>query len=99
MLVNRGGGSHAARFTEYFARPIVIYDMNTTHLPTAANYAGGYAKGRHAAAERVPTSENPYAPGSTAYQGWLDGHYDEQSARFIAIERHSAQLWAQDGRN
>ena len=68
--------------------------MTTTPTPVASDYAMAYAKGRHAAQERVPADENPYRPGTTAFHGWTDGHYDEQSARIIAIERHSAHLWA-----
>ena len=64
--------------------------MTNTRTLGGTEYATGYAKGRHAAQERVPASENPYRRGSSGFDGWNDGHYDEQSARFLAIERHSA---------
>lgn len=67
--------------------------MNTAYPPVGATYALGYAKGRHAAKEFIPTTENPYKPGTTAFHGWADGHYDEQSARSVAVARHSADLW------
>jgi len=63
--------------------------MTTTHPPVRADYASGYAKGRRAAQVHVPATENPYRPGSPAFGGWNDGYYDEQSARRVAIERHS----------
>ena len=59
-----------------------------------ASYASGYAKGRHAANEHTPTADNPFRAGSDAFHGWNDGHYDERSARRVAIERHSASLWS-----
>ena len=34
-----------------------------------------------------------------AFHGWNDGHYDEQSARHRAIERHSALVWSQTDAN
>ena len=68
--------------------------MTTTPTPVASDYAVAYAKGRHAAQERVPANENPNRPGSSAFHGWNDGHYDEQSARVLAIERHSALIWS-----
>lgn len=70
--------------------------MSTTHLPIGSDYAAGYAKGRHAAKEHIPLHENPYRAGSTAYHGWNDGHYDEESARHVAIQRHSAAIWNRD---
>ena len=76
-------------------RKIVIRGMSTTSTPVASGYAIAYAKGRHAAQEHVPTKENPYRPGSSSYHAWNDGHYDEQSARSLAIERHSALIWSQ----
>jgi hypothetical protein len=66
--------------------------MMTT--PIASDYARAYAQGRHAAKERVPAKQNPHHPGTRAFRAWNDGHYDEQSARHIAIERHSAMLWS-----
>ncbi len=69
----------------------------STAYPTVGNhYASGYAKGRHAAQEHLPASDNPFRAGSASYHGWNDGYYDEQSARHLAIARHSAALW---GRN
>ncbi len=59
-----------------------------------ASYASGYAKGRHAANEHIPTTDNPFRAGSDAFHGWNDGHYDERSARRVAVERHSALLWS-----
>jgi hypothetical protein len=70
--------------------------MKTVPAPVGAPYASGYAKGRHAAKERIPVTENPFRRGTTAHQGWIDGHYDEQSARFLAMARHSAELWSQN---
>ena len=65
-------------------------------LPSDAEYAAGYADGRHAAKERVPVDENPHPRGSLRYHGWNDGHYDERSARFVAIQRHSAEVWSSE---
>ena len=70
--------------------------MNATHPPVGANYASGYAKGRHAAKEHVAVSTNPFRAGTSAYQGWTDGYYDEQSARSLAIAQHSAELWSRN---
>jgi hypothetical protein len=67
--------------------------MNTAHLTVGASYTSGYAKGRQAAKEHVDVIENPFHPGSRAFHGWNDGHYDERSARRLAIARHGAQLW------
>lgn len=69
----------------------------TTSAPTriAGDYARAYAKGRHAAEEHEAAHDNPYRPGSSAFHGWNDGHYDVRSARHLAIERHSAQLWSE----
>jgi hypothetical protein len=61
-------------------------------------YAAGYTRGRNAAKEHVSIRQNPFQRGSSAYQGWNDGHYDEQSARALAIGRHSAEIWS-DGEN
>ena len=69
--------------------------MTTTHRPVGSDYASGYGRGRHAAKEHVPDRENPFRPGSAAYRGWNDGHYDEQSARTLAIDRHSAFVWSE----
>ncbi len=71
--------------------------MNTPRPPVEARYASGYAKGRHAAKEHVPATDNPFHPGSPAFHGWNDGHYDERSSRRVIIERHSALLWSSDG--
>ena len=73
--------------------------MTTTHPRVGTAYASGYVKGRHAAKEHVPGAENPFRPGTSAFQGWNDGHYDERSARSIAIERHSASIWSRTGEN
>ena len=73
--------------------------MTTTHHPVGSDYATGYARGRHAAKEHIPTAANPFRPGSTAFHGWNDGHYDEQSARSLAIERHSALVWTRSEDN
>ena len=70
--------------------------MNTAYPPVGISYASGYAKGRHAAKEHIPATENPYRHDTSAYQGWSDGHYDEQSARCVAVERHRALLWSHD---
>ncbi len=70
-----------------------LRNMNTTDPIARPSYATGYAKGRHAAKEFIPTTENPYRRGSQAYHGWNDGHYDERSARHLAVARHSAALW------
>lgn len=67
--------------------------MTTTHSRVGSDYASGYAKGRHAAKANLPVTENPFPRGSSAFAAWNDGHYDEQSARSVAIERHSAILW------
>jgi NAD(P) transhydrogenase subunit alpha len=70
------------------------------HLVTDdAEDASGYAKGRHAAKEHVPGTDNPFRPGTSAFEGWNDGHFDERSARSIAIERHSAFIWSRTGEN
>jgi hypothetical protein len=71
--------------------------MKTAASPVAATYASGYAKGRHAAKEHVPAAENPFHPGSPAFHGWNDGHYDERSARRNEIERHNTLLWGNGG--
>jgi hypothetical protein len=70
--------------------------MNTVTAPVGISYASGYAQGRRAAKDRAPIMANPYDRGTTAYQGWADGHYDEESARFVAIARHSVELWSQN---
>jgi hypothetical protein len=77
----------------------VYIGMNTAYPPVVAPYALGYAKGRHAAKENVPDTANPFQPGTTAYHGWADGHYDEHSARRVAIARHSSDLWTVSGNN
>ena len=84
----------SSRIPEYMACWIVISVMNTAHSPIGASYASGYAKGRHAANEHVEATDNPFRPGSPAFHGWNDGHFDERSARRRAIERHSALLWS-----
>ncbi|HUR58184.1 MAG TPA: hypothetical protein VM029_10775 [Opitutaceae bacterium] len=68
--------------------------MNTATAPVGTSYASGYAKGRHASKEHIPVTDNPFRRGTTAHRGWLDGHYDEQSARCMAVARHSAALWS-----
>jgi hypothetical protein len=70
--------------------------MKTVTAPVGPSYASGYAKGRHAAKEYAPLKDNPFRRGTSAYQGWIDGHYDEQSARHLAIARHSQELWSQN---
>lgn len=72
-------------------------DMNTAYPPVGSAYASGYARGRHAAKEHISVRNNPFKSGTAAYQGWNDGHYDEQSARSLAVERHSAVLWSREG--
>ena len=73
--------------------------MTTSPTTTRTGYAVGYAKGRHAAQDHLPQTENPFRPGTPSFEGWNDGYYDEQSARFIAIGRHSAYLWSDGGSN
>jgi hypothetical protein len=73
--------------------------MTTTHARVESDYASGYATGRDAAKDRLPSDENPFRPGSAAFHGWNDGHYDEQSARIVAIKRHSALIWADSDAN
>lgn len=68
--------------------------MKNTAPMSVAEYAAGYADGRHAAKERVPMQENPHRAGTLRYHGWNDGHYDERSARFVQIQRHSAEVWS-----
>ena len=70
--------------------------MTTTYPPLEASYAVGYAKGRHAAKEHVPVTLNPFPAGTSAFVGWNDGHFDEQSARSLAIQRHSAHVWSSE---
>jgi len=70
--------------------------MNSTATATASDYATGYAEGRHAAKEHLAGFANPYTRHSAAYRGWSDGHYDEQSARRIQIQRTSAAVWAHE---
>lgn len=67
--------------------------MTPTHSAIRASYATAYTKGRHAAKEHVPATENPFRPGSSEFHAWNDGHYDEQSARTVAIQRHSTLIW------
>jgi hypothetical protein len=71
--------------------------MTTTHPLIRPNYATGYGKGRHAAKEHVPVTDNPFRPGSSEFHGWSDGYYDEQSARSVAIQRHSTLIWSRSG--
>jgi hypothetical protein len=66
--------------------------MNTTPSATAATYASGYARGRHAAKEHIAAADNPFHAGTPAFHGWNDGHYDERSARRTEIERHNNAL-------
>jgi hypothetical protein len=73
--------------------------MTTTHPHVGSDYASGYARGRHAAKEHISITENPFRPQSAGFRGWSDGYYDEQSARSIAFERQSAQIWTSDGTN
>lgn len=69
----------------------------TSTLPTVTtDYVLAYRKGRHAAQERISPRKNPYPAGTSLRQAWNDGYYDEQSARRLAIERHSADLWTDD---
>ena len=67
--------------------------MTTTHHSVGSDYASGYGRGRHAAKEHVSADENPFHPRTPAHRGWNDGYYDEQSARAMAIGRHSASIW------
>jgi hypothetical protein len=64
--------------------------MNTAHLTVGASYTSGYGKGRQAAKGHVPETDNPFRRGSPAFHGWNDGHYDERSARRLAVDRHNA---------
>jgi hypothetical protein len=73
--------------------------MTTTHRTVGASYAIGYAKGRHAAKEHIPARLNPFPENSSAFHGWSDGHFDEQSARHLAIQRHSAFVWSDNDAN
>ena len=73
--------------------------MTITHPPVGTAYASGYAKGRRAAQEHHPASSNPFAAGTSAHQGWSDGHYDARSARHLEIERHNALLRDAEGAN
>jgi hypothetical protein len=73
--------------------------MTTTPPRATADYAAGYAQGRTAAKEHLPVAENPFRPGSSAFHGWNDGHYDEQSARIREIKRHSAMIWTPNDAN
>ena len=73
--------------------------MTTTHPRVGSDYASGYARGRRAAKEHMPATDNPFRPGCSAFHGWNDGHYDEQSARILAIERHSAHIWSRSDTN
>lgn len=70
--------------------------MTTSISPSlgVAEYAASYAAGRRAAQEHVAARENPYPRGTPQFQGWSDGHYDEYSARFVQIDRHSASIWS-----
>lgn len=70
--------------------------MTPTSTTVATDYVKAYMKGRHAAHDRDSLQRNPYRTGSSAFQAWNDGYYDEQSARRLAIERHSALLWSRD---
>lgn len=67
--------------------------------PPVSDYASGYAKGRHAAKEHIPSTDNPFRSGTSAYRGWNDGHFDEQSARRLAIQRHNAVIWSNSDAN
>lgn len=88
-----------AHFVEYLPRAIVKLGMTTTDPRVVSDYASGYTSGRNAAREHTPVTENPYRSGSSAFRGWNDGHYDEQSARIMAIERHSALIWSRGDSN
>lgn len=70
--------------------------MKTLASASHTDYATGYAEGRHAAKEHVAAYANPYQRNTPAYRGWIDGHYDEQSARSIQVARTSAAVWARD---
>jgi hypothetical protein len=70
--------------------------MTHTHTPVNAAYAIAYGKGREAAKMLRPSTGNPYKPDSVGFHGWNDGYYDEQSARTLAIDRHSASIWSND---
>lgn len=70
--------------------------MSTLASATITDYATGYAEGRHAAKEHIGGFANPYQRNSAAYRGWNDGHYDEQSARSLQIQRNSAAVWAHE---
>lgn len=68
--------------------------MTTRPISPTSDYASGYAQGRHAAKEHVDARRNPYPSGGDAFHGWNDGHYDERSARRLAVERHRALPWS-----
>lgn len=65
-----------------------------TSAPTT--YAAGYAEGRHAAKEHVPGYANPYPRNTAAFQGWIDGHYDEHSVRRVQIQQTSSAIWGNE---
>jgi hypothetical protein len=67
--------------------------------PVGPSYAIGYAKGRDAAKEHVPATLNPFPPGTSEFHGWNDGHFDEHSARNLAIQRHSTLIWSSNDAN
>jgi hypothetical protein len=73
--------------------------MRTTYPLVGPSYAIGYAKGRHAGKEHIPATQNPFRAGSSAFEGWNDGHFDEQSARSVAIQRHSTLVWSGNDAN
>jgi hypothetical protein len=81
---------------EYFRRESVIGVMNTAHPPVGVAYGLGYTRGRYAAKVHIPAAQNPFQPGTSAYHGWNDGYYDEESARRIAIEGHAMAVWSHD---
>jgi hypothetical protein len=70
--------------------------MKTLLSAAITDYATGYAEGRHAAKEHLPAYANPFPRSSPAYQAWIDGHYDERSARSVQIERNSAAIWERE---
>lgn len=82
---------------KYFAGWVVIESMNRDASLVGPGYAAGYARGRHAAREHISVDENPFRRGTDAYHGWNDGHYDERSARRVALDRHSTLLWSGAG--
>lgn len=56
--------------------------FNTTYKQ--ADYKRAYPHGRAAGERGVSLSDNPHPPGTWAFIGWKDGHYDAWSAKVQA---------------